>query len=171
MFNPYNILIANVTTILQKNGKTEILKMTSEQLIIFRKAFKIATSGFINLPKVVSLEKITEIEFYSEGMRGGHKVRFFVKKNELEEFYIDLFGSDDYSSFHKRIEKDGNIIELNNYKGQFGRTIYPDDPEKTESEHLEIQKHNSELHKELIEKGLERDFENPAFERNNVIKN
>ena len=144
--------------------------MTSEQLNIFRKAFKNATSGYISLPKEINLEKITEIEFYSEGMRGGHKVRFFITKNEKEELYIDLFGSDDYSSFHKRIEKNGNIIDLKNYKGQFGRNIYPDDPEKTEREHSEIQKHNEELQKELIEKGLERNFENPEFEKNNVIK-
>jgi hypothetical protein len=144
--------------------------MTTEQLNVFRIAFKKATSGNISLPKQVNIEKITEIEFYSEGMRGGHKVRFFIKKNEREDFYLDLFGSDDYSSFHKRIEKDGSIIDLKNYKGQFGRKIYPDDPEKTEKEHLEIQKYNEKLQKELVEKGLERNFENPEFENENVIK-
>lgn len=144
--------------------------MTPEQLNIFRKSFKKATSGHISLPKRIFLEKITEIEFYSEGMRGGHKVRFFFKKNEQDEYYIELLGSDDYSSFHKRIEQDGTIIDLENFKGQYGRTIYPDDPERTALEHAEIQRHNEALHKKLIEKGLERDDNNPEFEKANVIR-
>jgi hypothetical protein len=63
----------------------------------------------------------------------------------------------------------GNITGLDNYKGQYGRTIYPDDPERPAIEHKEIQDFNENLHKLLVERGLERNFENNEFEKSNVI--
>jgi hypothetical protein len=144
--------------------------MTKEQLDIFKKAFLNANNGQIGFPDNFHLDKVNEIEFYTEGMRCGYKVRFLVKKNENSNWYLDLFGSDDYHSWHKRIDNNGNIYNLEMYKGEYGRVIYPEDPERTEREHKEIQLNNNLVHSLLVEKGLERNFENPEFEKENVIR-
>ena len=144
--------------------------MTKEQLNIFKSAFKRANYGKISMPNRIDPLKIYEIEFYTNGMRGGYKVRFKIEKEDNQKYFLELLGSNDNSSWHKRIEQDGNIIELENYKGQFGRTIYADDPERTEKERIIIQEYNNALHQSLIEKGLERNFDDDEFEQKNVIK-
>lgn len=118
--------------------------MTKEQLNIFRKAFKKAT-GYA-LPSKFDSSKVNEIEFYTNGMRGGRKFRFIINDNKLE-YYM----STDYSSYHAIIESNGNIINL--------KTL-----ENTEGIEKEI------LYSELLFKGLERNFDNPEFETNNVIR-
>lgn len=144
--------------------------MTKEQLNIFKSAFKRANYGKIAMPNRIDTSKIYDIEFYPNGMRGGYKVRFKIFKDDDQKYFLDLFGSDDNSNWHKRIEQNGNIIELESYKGQFGRTIYPDNPEKTEKEHMVIQEYNNDLQKKLIQKGLEQNFDDDLFEQNNVVR-
>jgi hypothetical protein len=144
--------------------------MNDEQLNIFKKAFREANSGLIDFPEDFYEDKINEIEFYTEGMRGGRKVRFFMKKNEIGKLYIDLFAGTDFQSWHKRIEHDGTIKDLENFQGDFGRTIYPDDPERTKREWHEIQVNNSNVRSILVKKGLERNFENPEFEKQKVVR-
>ncbi|GAB5564125.1 MAG: hypothetical protein Wins2KO_11880 [Winogradskyella sp.] len=144
--------------------------MNNNQLNIFKANFLIANNGKVKFPEKFYPKKINEIEFYTEGMRGGYKVRFFIEQNDIGKWYLDLFGSDDYCSWHKRINHNGKIINLENYKGEFGRTIYPNDPEKTEKENKEIQDHNNGVHKLLVDKGLEFNSENPEFEKENVVK-
>ncbi|MGV6861310.1 MAG: hypothetical protein ACWA41_06035 [Putridiphycobacter sp.] len=144
--------------------------MDNNLLNIFSKAFLEANDGKVKFPENFQLDKINEIEIYTDGMRGGYKVRFFIKQNNYGKWYLDLFGRNDYCSWHKRIDENGAIINLNNFKGEFGRPIYPDDPERTKREHKEIQDNNDSVHKLLIEKGLERNFNNPEFESQNVVK-
>ena len=143
--------------------------MDKKQLNVFRAAFKRANYGKIAMPNKIDISKIYEIEFYPNGMRNGYHVRFLFIKDESQHFVLELLGSDDYSSWHKRIDQHGNITDLENYKGQHGRIIYPDDPERTVKEHKEIQDFNENLHKQFVKKGLERNFENEDFERSNVV--
>ncbi len=105
--------------------------MDKKQLNVFRAAFKRANYGKIAMPNKIDISKIYEIEFYPNGMRNGYHVRFLFIKDESQHFVLELLGSDDYSSWHKRIDQHGNITDLENYKGQHGRIIYPDDPERT----------------------------------------
>lgn len=130
--------------------------MDKNQLKIFAKSFREANHGKASLPKKFRFNEVNEIEFYTDGMRGGCTVRFFLKENDSGEWFLDLFGYDDYSSWHKRINQKGEITDLENFKGQFGRPVYPDDPERTEREHREIQEHNDKVRQLLIEKGLEK---------------
>ena len=143
--------------------------MDPRQLKIFRSAFKRANDGKISMPNRIDVSKIYDIEFYPNGMRDGYKVRFRIMKGDNQDYLLELFGSDGNSTWHKRIDRNGNITDLDNYKGQYGRTIFPDDPEKTEREHKEIQDFNENLLKLLVEKGLARNFENDEFEKSNVI--
>jgi len=143
--------------------------MDKQQLNIFKSAFKRANNGKIDMPNRIDIGKIYDVEFYPNGMRNGYKVRFFIAKDEHQKYFIDLLGGDDNSSWHKRIEQNGNILELENYKGQYGKIIYADDLERTEKEHLEIKNYNDNLHKLLIKKCLERNFEDNEFESKNVI--
>ena len=128
--------------------------MHKNQLHIFAKSFREANHQKASFPKKFQLDGINEIEFYTNGMRGGCTVRFFIRQTDSGEWFLDLFGSDDYSSWHKRINQNGEISDLENFKGQFGRPVYPDDPERTAREHSEIQDHNDKVHQILIEKGL-----------------
>ena len=111
--------------------------MDKQQLNIFKSAFKRANNGKIDMPNRIDIGKIYDVEFYPNGMRNGYKVRFFIAKDEHQKYFIDLLGGDDNSSWHKRIEQNGNIIELDNY----------------------LDNYNDNLHKLLIKKGLERNFE------------
>ena len=144
--------------------------MKKNQLNIFKKAFLKANHGEIKFPKEYHSDKINEIEFYTKGMRGGYKVRFFIKQNDTGDWYLDLFGGDDYCSWHKRINAEGEIINLENFKGEFGRPVYSEDPERTERENKEIHNNNDSVQRLLIEKGLSKNFDNPEFEKNQVIK-
>ena len=89
--------------------------MTSEQLKIFKKAFFEANNGKCSFPKKISLTDNNKIEFYSNGMRGGLSVDFKFNQNENGEYYLELYGRDDYSSWRKLILSDGKIetIEFN----------------------------------------------------------
>jgi hypothetical protein len=144
--------------------------MDNEQLHIFKKSFKEANNGWINFPGNFRQGKINEIEFYTEGMRGCRLARFFIAKDETGKWYLDLYTITDDYSWHKRIEHDGTIKNLENFEGQFGRTFYPDDPERTKREHDEIQVNNDHVHSLLLQKGLAKNFDNPDFERENVVR-
>lgn len=129
--------------------------MNSDQLHIFSKAFCQANDGKVKFPKKFQFDQVNKIEFYSNGMRGGCTVRFILKQTGSGEWFLDLYAYDDYCSWHKRINQKGEIIDLENFKGQFGRPVYPDDPERTAREHQEIQDHNDKVRQILVEKGLE----------------
>lgn len=122
------------------------------------------------MPKKIEPFKIYDIEIYPNGMRDGYSVRFKIYKNENNEYVLDLIGASDYSSWHKRIDQNGHIIDLENYKGQFGLPHYSDDPDRTLREQTEIKEYNDQLHKKLIQNGLEKNYEDEEFEKNNVIK-
>lgn len=144
--------------------------MDNHQLQIFRTAFKRANNGKIDMPKHIDPEKIYDIEFYPNGMREGYKARFRIGKDKQQHYYLELVGGDDYSNWHKHIDHTGHITDLPHYKGDFGWPVYPDDPERTEQEHREMQAHNEALQQELVKKGLERNFDDDQFETRHVIK-
>ncbi|MGG9960732.1 hypothetical protein [Ferruginibacter sp. SUN106] len=144
--------------------------MDDEQLNIFKEAFKKANNGSINFPGNFQQGKINEIKFFTAVMRGAMHVRFFIAKNETEKWYLDLFTITDDYSWHKRIEHDGTIINLENFERQFGWPVYPDDAERTKREHDEIRAINSNVQSVLLQKGLVKNFDMPDFEKENVVR-
>ncbi len=52
-------------------------------------------------------------------------------------YFLDYYrvdnDNDGQTSWHSRIREDGSVEALENYEGQWGRRIFPDDPEKTEA--------------------------------------
>ncbi len=141
--------------------------MDREQLDLFRTAFKQANHGNLSLPNEIDISKIYDIETYPNGMRDGYSARFRFTKDDNNNYQLELVGGDDYSSWHKHIDHTGTITTLETYEVPL--TIYPEDPERTEREHKAIQDHNDRLQKLLIAKGLERNFEDEAFEKANVV--
>ena len=143
--------------------------ISKEQLKIFQRAFKKANYGKISLPNKIDFDKITEIKFWTDGMRGGYSSRFIFRLNDSNEPFLEFLSSSDYQSWHKLIKSNGEIIDLENYKGQFGRTVYAD-VEKTAKENAKMDQFNQKLHQELVDKGLEQNLDDPDFEKNNVDK-
>lgn len=141
--------------------------MDRKQLDIFRAAFKQANYGNLSLPNEIDISKIYDIETYPNGMRDGYSARFRFTKDDSNNYQLELVGGDDYSTWHKHIDHTGTIATLDTYEVPL--TIYPEDPDRTEREHREIQDHNDRLQKLLRAKGLERSFDDEEFEKNNVI--
>ena len=83
--------------------------MTPEQLKIFKKAFKEANYGQCSFPNKINFIESNKIEFYKNGMRGGLSVEFKFSLDEKGDYFLELFGSDDNSSWKKRIDNKGNI--------------------------------------------------------------
>lgn len=144
--------------------------MDKHQLNLFKSAFKRANYGKISMPNRIDISKIYDIDFYPPGMmRGGCKVRFVIRKDENGHYSLELLAVTDSESWHKRIEHDGRIVDLENYISLNEVKIHEEDPEQTERERQKIRSYNESLRKELIRKGLEQDTDRPEFERDQVI--
>jgi hypothetical protein len=61
---------------------------------------------------------------------------------------------DGQTFWHGRIHENGTIEDLENYEGQWGWPVFPDDPAKTEAEHQRILAHNTRVKEILIAKGF-----------------
>lgn len=144
--------------------------MDEEQLQIFKEAFFEANDRKIRFPDRFNQHKINELEWIADDITGGGSIRFFIRQHENEEWYLDLFAGDDFSTWHKRIHADGTIEDLENFKGEFGIPVFPDDPKRTMEENQRILSHNDQVHAILLEKGLEKNFENPEFEAFHVVQ-
>ncbi len=129
-----------------------------------------ACHGRLVLPDEISTHKINEVEQYNDGNRGLIRIRFRFTTGQNGLPIVELFANDDYSSWYQTIEVSGRITNLEGYRGQFGRAIYPDDPERTQREWEENQAHNVRLHAELVAKGLEKNDQDPEFENQHVIR-
>ena len=147
------------------------MRLTNEQWTVFRSAFCRAVGREIPLPDLLDWTKVTEVEHHEPGnMRDGIRARFIFAPDASGNPILELyFITDDYSA-HKFIDHRGNISEGVNFQGQWGRPYYPDDEERTRLEGEAIQRHNDALHAELVAKGLERNFEDPAFEADRVTR-
>ena len=73
----------------------------------------------------------------------------------IDHFALYYYLKTDNQSTHKRINEDGNIIELDNFEGQFGWPVYADKVE-TEREHQRIKEHNLKVYTILKDKGFEK---------------
>lgn len=58
-------------------------------------------------------------------------------------------------SFHGRILATGEEIEMENYQGEWGRRIYPEDPDRTAREQELLRLHNQSVRAILQAKGLD----------------
>ncbi len=70
--------------------------------------------------------------------------------------YLDYYrvGNDGQTTFHGRIRDDGTFEELENYEGEYGWPVFPNDPEKTAAEHQRMIAHNTRVEAILRAKGF-----------------
>jgi hypothetical protein len=73
-------------------------------------------------------------------------------------YFLDYYRIDQdreaETSSHGRILETGTYEELENYDGQWGWRVFPDDPAKTEAEHQRIIAHNERVRAVLLAKGF-----------------
>ena len=78
--------------------------------------------------------------------------------NDDKGYFLDYFvinnDRDGQTFFHARIRETGAVEELENYEGQWGWPVFPDDPAKTEAEHQRILAHNARVTEILRAKGF-----------------
>ena len=77
--------------------------------------------------------------------------------SDNSSLFIDYFFITDDYSYHNRIDREGNVIKLENYEGQFGWPVLATEAE-TEKEHQRIRLHNQNVQSILISKGLEEEI-------------
>ncbi len=71
----------------------------------------------------------------------------------LDYYRVDQ-DKDGETSSHGRIREAGAVERLENYEGQYGREIFPDDPAKTEAELQRMLAHNARVRALLRAKGF-----------------
>lgn len=71
----------------------------------------------------------------------------------LDYYRVDQ-DRDGETSSHNRIRQDGTLERLENFEGQWGRQIFPDDPARTEAERQRIYANNDRVREILREKGF-----------------
>lgn len=143
--------------------------MKKKQYLIFKDSFRELNHGILSLPKSLKEGIIYEVETYTMGNRGYYGARFFISKNEDQEYFLDTHGSCDDYSWHKRINSNGEIIKLESFE-EFAWPVY-DDPEKTKATHNDRIKHNERVQELLINKGLLRDPNNVIVKEVTKYKN
>jgi hypothetical protein len=100
----------------------------------------------------------------------GRVLRVVDKNVESDESLKVLAGQDEHGYFldyyrvdqdrdgetsrHGRVRDSGVLEPLENYEGQHGREIFPDDPAKTEAELQRILAHNAQVKELLRAKGF-----------------
>ena len=94
-----------------------------EKLKIFRQAYKKANNGKCSLPNRFDYNKITEFEFYTDGMRGGISSRFLFRKNLKDEYFLEFLSRTDDSSWHRIILSDGTIYGVKQHNSELGGEI------------------------------------------------
>ena len=132
------------------------MTLNEHQSTLFKTAvLKAVDDDVLSLPDILETGKVYKSEYYKYGMRGARDLRFLIKSDEKGGLYLDYyFLTDDYSS-HMRIDESGVITKLENFEGQWGWPVYPDDGAKTRQEHDRIRKHNQWVHGILKAKGLD----------------
>jgi hypothetical protein len=104
-------------------------------------------------PSPLKLDKHYHSKIYTAGSRGLSGIRFFIKKDDSGSLYMDfLHRTDDYDS-HNRVFESGELIRLENYEGQWGRTVTGDD-EKDKLAWDTMRKHNEKVSQILKQKGF-----------------
>lgn len=97
-----------------------------EKLQIFRTAFKKANQGKCSMPNRFDFNKITEFEFYTQGMRGGIKSKFLFRKNTRGDYFLEFISGDDNSTWHNVIVSDGSIFGVKSTTLELGGEIILD---------------------------------------------
>lgn len=73
-------------------------------------------------------------------------------------YFLDYFTTtndrDGQTFWHGRIHADGRVEALENFEGQWGRRVFPDDPAKTEAERQRILAGNARAWEALKAKGF-----------------
>ena len=94
------------------------------------------------------VDKTADTEESLEVLAGKDERGYF-----LDYYRIDQ-DRDAETSSHGRILETGAYERLENYDGQWGRKVFPGDPEKTEAEHQRIKDHNGRVRAVLLAKGF-----------------
>lgn len=92
-------------------------------------------------PSPLKLDKHYHSKIFTTGSRGLSGIRFFIKVADNGSLYMDYLNSTDDSNSHNRVYESGELIRLENYEGQWGRTVTGDD-EKDNLVWDAMRKHN-----------------------------
>ena len=105
-------------------------------------------------PSPLRFGKVYNSKVYTAGSRGLNDFRFVINIDKEGVLFMDYFlKTDDYSS-HNRLLRSGESIRLENYEGQYGRTITGDE-ETDKRNRQQMIRRNEEVQKILKDKGLE----------------
>jgi hypothetical protein len=87
-----------------------------------------------------------------------YRVQFVISppQNSYLDYYIPYgeYGANTRCSFHGRIMATGERMNLENYQGEWGDKIYPDDPDRTIREREAMTIHNQQVTAILKAKGF-----------------
>lgn len=85
------------------------------------------------------------------------ELRVLANKGE-KGYFLDYYridnDNDGQTSSHGRIHEHGTLERLENFEGQWGRQVFPDDPAKTEAERQRILTNNERVREILRAKGF-----------------
>jgi hypothetical protein len=128
----------------------------SEARQFFKDRLKLALSDDRQpMPDILEVNKVYESIYYRESQRGCRDLKYKLVKDSSDRYVLDYYLKTDDYSIHKRIDADGNSIELENFEAQFGWPVYEDKAE-TEREHQRIKEHNQTVYAILKNKGFEK---------------
>ena len=94
------------------------------------------------------VDKATDTEDELKVLAGENEQGYFL------DYYCVIDDRDGRTFSHGRIHENGTTRRLENYEGQWGRPIFPDDPAKTKAEHARIDAHNTRVAEILRAKGF-----------------
>jgi hypothetical protein len=130
--------------------------LTPELEGIFRAALQREIRGQLQLPGRLRFNRVYVVLLDSaereDHRRRTRRVCFLL--GYAGEPYLDFFEEAEDYSRHCRLDARGVLSSLEEFRNQWGGTVYPDDPERTERERRQAQAANTRLHALLRQKGF-----------------
>ena len=125
-----------------------------QKLLIKQSLLTAIQDNKMPMPEDIEIGRVYKTFYYKHDNRGCRDLRFKIIDDNKDGFLIDYyFLTDDYS-VHRRINENNDIIDLENFEGQFGWPVLGT-LEETEKEHSRIKEHNNKVLEILKKKGFE----------------
>ncbi|PAX52768.1 hypothetical protein [Brunnivagina elsteri] len=131
-------------------------KLSPELYELFSTYLKQSVTEDSLLPSFFTFNNIYSI--WLKASYGDYRIQFVISPppNSYLDYYIPYgeYGAHTRSSFHGRIMATGERISLENYQGEWGHNIYPDDPDRTIRDREAMVIHNQQVTAILKAKGF-----------------